>query len=78
MIIEFLNNPIISYNANRQIYLQWTIKYKEINELYFHEILLDYEQLKLFLETYGFVTNSLDQLQKLNVDITRMVENKRL
>ena len=38
------------------------------NEQNFNKISVTYEQLKLFLEKYGYKTNDIIQLQKIGID----------
>ena len=73
MIIEFEPNRILlSYP------LQWWLYYKQENEQYFKKISVTYEKLKLFLETYGYETNDILELQKFGIDIKNIKHNINL
>lgn len=73
MIIEFQpNSMLLSYTP------QWWLYYKEENELEFHKISVSFEQLKLFLEKYGYETNDLTRLEHFGVDVKNITNNPKL
>jgi hypothetical protein len=73
MIIEFASNKmLLSYPP------QWTLYYKQPDELYFNEMTVSFEQLKLFLEKYGYETNNLLKLQKFGINTKNISYNKNL
>ena len=73
MIVEFEPNRILlSYPP------QWWLYYKEENETYFNKINVTYEQLKLFLETYGYETNDILELKNFGIDIKDIKHNRNL
>ena len=60
MIIEIESNiRTVSFPHK---YILW---YKDNNEMFFNKIYLTYEELKIFLETYGYETNNLYLIQKI-------------
>lgn len=73
IIVEFESESINPTNPPKI----W-LKYKQENETDFKKILVSYEQLKLFLETYGYETNSISELQKLNINVNGIIYNKNL
>lgn len=60
MIIKFKPNRILLSNP-----AQWLLYYKQENDKYFNKISVTYEQLKLFLEIYGYETNDILELKNL-------------
>ena len=54
MIIEFEPNKILVSSPP-----QWWLYFKQENETYFNKISVSHEQLKLFLETYGYESNNI-------------------
>ena len=62
MIIEFEPNRILLSSP-----MQWWMYYKQENEFNFNKISVTYEQLKLFLETYGYETNDILELKKFGI-----------
>lgn len=56
----------------------WTLYYKDDNEVYFNEIRLTYETLKLFLEKYGYETNNLDLLINFGIKTKNIKETKKM
>jgi hypothetical protein len=73
MIIEFQpNRSLMSYPP------QWWLYYKNKDEPYFNKISLTYEKLKLFLETYGYETNNILELQKFGIDTKNIKHNRNL
>ncbi len=73
MIIEFVpNTMLLSYPP------QWWLYYKEDTELFFHKISVTYEQLKLFLEIYGYETNNILALQNFGIDTKNIKHNPNL
>lgn len=73
MIIEIEPYRVLACNPPL-----WTLYYKDDNEVYFNEIRLTYETLKLFLEKYGYETNNLDLLINFGVETKNIKENKKL
>ena len=67
MIIEFEPNRILLSSPP-----QWWLYYKEENDLKFKQMSVTYEQLKLFLETYGYESNNILELHKFGIDITNI------
>lgn len=63
MIVEFEPNQILLSNPS-----QWWLYYKTENETHFNKISITYEQLKIFLETYGYETNNILELNKFGID----------
>jgi hypothetical protein len=57
---------------------KWWLYYKEENEPDFHKIAVTYEQLKAFLETYGYETNDILALAAFGIDTTHIKHNKHL
>lgn len=73
MIIEFEPNTTMLSSPPK-----WWLYYKEENELNFNKISITYEQLKLFLQTYGYETNDILELEKFGVDVSNIKHNKNL
>jgi hypothetical protein len=73
MIIEFQPNKTLP-----SLPPQWWVDYKEEGELEFKRISLTYEVLKTFLETFGFETNDILELQKFGVDTHKIKHNRKL
>ena len=71
MIIEFEPNRILLSSP-----MQWWMYYKQENEFNFNKISVTYEQLKLFLETYGYETNDILELKKFGI-ITKNIKHNR-
>ena len=63
MIIEFQTKSILLSQP-----VQWWLYYKDDYETHFNKISVTYEQLKLFLETYGYETNDIFQLQQFDIN----------
>ena len=57
---------------------QWWLYYKQENEPQFNKISVTFEQLKLFLEMYGYETNDILELKKFGVDIKNIKHNTNL
>jgi hypothetical protein len=73
MIIEFEPNRVLmSYPP------QWWLHYKHENEQHFNSISVTYEKLKLFLETFGYETNDILELNKFGIDVENIKHNKNL
>ena len=73
MIIEFEPNRVLmSYPP------KWWLYYKQENEKQFNSISVTYEKLKLFLETYGYETNDILELQKFGIDVKNIKHNRNL
>lgn len=73
MIVEFEPNRILpSYQV------QWCLYYKPENEINFKKINVSYEQLKAFLETYGYESNDILELNKFGIDTTNIKHNINL
>jgi len=73
MYIEFEPNRILlSYPP------QWWLYYKQENELDFKRISVNYEQIKLFLQTYGYETNNTLELNKFGIDTRNIKHNINL
>lgn len=71
MIVEFEpNRMLLSYPP------QWWLYYKEENEPSFTKISVNYEQLKAFLETYGYDTNDMLELKRFGIDVDKIKRNK--
>lgn len=73
MIIEFEPNRILISCPSK-----WWLYYKNDHDVEFKKISVTYEQLKLFLETYGYETNNLLELKKFGVDTTNIKNNTNL
>lgn len=73
MIVEFEPNRILLSSPP-----QWWLYYKQENEPHFNKISVTYEQLKLFLEMYGYETNDILELTKFGVDIKNVKHNINL
>ena len=73
MIIEFEPNRILLSCPPK-----WWLYYKTENETYFNKISVTYEQLKQFLETYGYETNDILELKNFGIDIKNIKQNKNL
>lgn len=63
IIVEFEPNYILLSNPS-----QWWFYYKQENEQNFKKISVIYENLKLFLETYGYETNDILELNKFGIN----------
>ena len=73
MIIEIrLDSILLSYTP------QWTLYYKNEDEVYFHEINLTYVELKKFLEEYAYETNNIKELMNFGISIEKIKENSKL
>jgi hypothetical protein len=73
MIVEFEPNKVLlSYPP------QWWLYYKADYETSFHKISVTYEYLKLFLETYGYETNDILELNKFGIDTKNIKHNSKL
>ena len=73
MIIEFEPNKILlSYP------IKWCLCYKEDNSINFKQIYVIQEQLILFLETYGYETHNVLELNKFGVDTSKIKNNINL
>ena len=70
MIVEFEPNRILLSSPP-----QWWLYYKQENDKYFNKINVTYEQLKLFLETYGYETNDILELKKFGIDTKNIKHN---
>lgn len=64
MLIEF--EP---YSILTSVPSKWWLYYKQENEVEFNKISVTYEQLKLFLETYGNETNNVLELKQFGIDV---------
>ena len=73
MIIEFEPNFMLASCPPK-----WWLYYKTENELHFNKISVTYQQLKLFLEIYGYETNNIVELTKFGIDIKNIKQNKNL
>jgi hypothetical protein len=73
MIVEFEPNRILLSSPP-----QWWLYYKQENEPHFNKISVTYEQLKLFLEMYGYETNDILELKKFGLDIKNVKHNINL
>jgi hypothetical protein len=73
MIVEFEPNRILLSSPP-----QWWLYYKQENEPHFNKISVTYEQLKLFLEMYGYETNDIIELKKFGVDVKNVKHNRNL
>lgn len=73
VIIEFEPNSILlSYPP------QWWLYYKTQHEPHFHKISVSGEQLKLFIETYGYESNNIVELKKFGIDTKHIKPNKNV
>ena len=73
MIVEFQpNNYLACYPV------KYTLYYKQDDEIYFHKIYITYEQLKVFLETYGYETNNITYLHKFGINTSNIKLNQYL
>lgn len=73
MIVEFEPYQVLLSNSP-----QWWLYYKQENEQYFNKIYVNYEQLKLFLETYGYETNDILELNEFGIDTKKIKHNRNL
>ncbi len=73
MIVEFEPNRILLSSP-----VQYWLYYKDDYETHFNKISVTYEQLKLFLETYGYETNDTPALQKFGVNTKNIKYNLQL
>lgn len=73
MIVEFEPNSVLLSCPP-----QWWLYYKQENELYFNKISVTYEQLKLFLEMYGYETNYILKLKNFGIDTKNITHNRNL
>ena len=73
MIIEFEPNRILLSSP-----AQWWLYYKTENEPHFNKISVTYQQLKIFLETYGYETNDILELHKFGIDTKTIKHNRNL
>jgi hypothetical protein len=73
MIIEFEPNSILACSPPK-----FNVYYKNNTEFIFQKIILTYEELKKFLEVYGYETNNLLELKKFGVSTNTIKENKEL
>ena len=73
MIIEFEPNYILLSCPP-----QWWLYYKTENEQHFNKISVTYQQLKIFLETYGYETNDILELNKFGIDTKNIKHNINL
>jgi len=73
MIIEFEPNLMMASCP-----VKWWLYYKTENEIYFNKISVNYEQLKIFLETYGYETNDILELNKFGIDTKHIKQNRNL
>jgi hypothetical protein len=73
MIIEFEPNRILLSCPPK-----WWIRYKNENEPDFNKICVTYEQLKLFLEKYGYETDDILELKKFGIDTKDIKHNRNL
>lgn len=73
MIIDFEPNRILLSSP-----AQYWLYYKDDYEQHFNKISVTYEQLKLFLETYGYETNDILELQKFGVNTKNIKHNIKL
>ena len=69
MIIEFEPNSILLSSPPK-----WWLYYKQENEKY----AVTYEQLKYFLEIYGYETNDILELKKMGIDSKNIKHNINL
>jgi hypothetical protein len=74
MIVEFVTRRIIYVTETEQ----YLLYYKDDYETHFNKISVTYEQLKLFLETYGYETNNTPALQKFGVNTKNIKYNLQL
>jgi hypothetical protein len=72
MIVEFEPNRMLLSSP------QWWLYYRQENEQYFNKISVNYEQLKLFLETYGYEINDILKLKKFSIDTKNITHNRYL
>ena len=56
----------------------WRLFYKKENELNFNMICLSYDQLKLFLENYGYETNDIYALIHFGISVKNLKQNHEL
>jgi hypothetical protein len=73
MIVEFEPNKILLSCPP-----QWWLRYKQESEYNFKQISVTYEELKLFLETYGYETYDILELNKFGVNTQNIKHNKSL
>jgi len=73
MIIEFQPNRILLSSPE-----QWIIYYKQDNDIYFNEMYLTYDKLKLFLEQYGYETNDIYLLKEFGISVKNIKQNSKL
>jgi hypothetical protein len=73
MIIEFQPNRILLSSPE-----QWLIYYKQDNDIYFNEMYLTYDKLKLFLEQYGYETNDIYLLKEFGISVKNIKQNSKL
>lgn len=70
MIIEFEPNRV-----SMSCPPKWWLYYKTENEKHFNRISVTYEQLQLFLETYGYETDDILALKKFGIDTKDIKQN---
>lgn len=73
MIVEFEPNNILLSCPPK-----WWLYYKTENDTYFKRISVTYDQLKIFLETYGYETNDILELNKFGIDTKHIKHNINL
>lgn len=56
----------------------WILYYKDDDAKNYNTIILTYDELKLFLEIFGYQTNSLIELQLFGIRTENIIENKNL
>jgi len=56
----------------------WCLYYKQERDVEFKCIYVTREQLKLFLEKYGYETNDILELKKMGIDTTNIQHNRNL
>lgn len=73
MIIEFEPKMILASSPP-----QWWVYYREEYKTTFRKMALNFEQLKLFLETYGYETNDILELKQFGIETKQIKQNPKL
>jgi hypothetical protein len=73
MIVEFQPNNILLCCPPL-----WWLDYKQDNDVNFKRIAVSYDQLKTFLELYGYATNDILELTKFGVNVKNIKHCREL
>lgn len=73
MIIEFEPGRTLLSSPPK-----WRVFYKEEYEQSFREMIMGYNELKKFLETYGYETNDIFELKKFGIETKNIKQNIKL